>query len=207
MSKSKATQNKSNMTNKTARLKSESENSNSQYPLANHAEEAIGNVVELFKKMKSGNEFEFVFFAKRGKYLPQEKYIELLHFIAGRAEGNDKLILLDPEDTLDITYQPDIETNIRCTITGTDKINSLMKKLNMWRNHVVFKTLVNLWGKKEPGLGLMKKEKKSDLMVDVEDLDFRVRLSDESKLSKDEIAKLEKLDENNMSQIKFRYKQ
>lgn len=175
-------------------------------PLANNIGDKLNDIVELFKQIKKDSEFEFIFFGKRGKYLPQEKYIELLNFFSGRAE-NPKYKLTEPENTLDITYQPDIETNMRCTLSGTDTINSLMKKVSMFRNHVAFKTLVDLWKKKTSGIEIIKKEKKSELMVDVEDLEFRARLSTESKVTDEEIKKLLILDETNMTKIKFRYKQ
>lgn len=176
------------------------------FPLVDNIGDKVNDIVELFKQIKKDSEFEFIFFGKRGKYLSQEKYIELLNFFSGRAE-NSKYILVEPENTLDITYQPDIETNMRCTLVGAETINSLMKKVSMFRNHVAFKTLIDLWKKKTPGIEIMKKEKKSESMVDVEELEFRARLSTESKLTSDEIANLLTLDETNMNKIKFRYKQ
>ena len=175
-------------------------------PLFNIIGNKVNEISELFNKIDTNSEFEFIFFGKRGKYLSQEKYIELLNFFSGRSE-NPKYKLIKPANTLDITYQPDVETNMRCTLIGTENINSLMKKVSMFRNHVAYKTLVDLWKKKTPGIEMMKKEKKFDSMVDVEDLEFRARLSAETKLEKDEIQLLLNLDETNMTKIKFRYKQ
>lgn len=178
----------------------------STMPLFNSIGNKVNEIIELFNKIKNDSEFEFIFFGKRGKFLPQEKYIELLNFFSGRSE-NPKYKLLKPENTLDITFQPDMETNMRCTLIGTENINSLMKKVSMFRNHVAFKTLTDLWKKKTKGIEMMKKEKKSELMVDVEELEFRARLSAENKLTSDEINFLLNLDETNMAKIKFRYKQ
>lgn len=177
------------------------------FPLAEYAGEAINNVINLFTKVKSGDEFEFIFFSKKGRYLPQEKYIELLNYFAIKAFKNPKLTLVKPSDMLDITYQQDMETNFRVTIDTTDKINSLMKKLNLLKNHVIFRTLVDLWKKKETGLNLIKKEKKVDSLVDVDDFDFRARLSGESEVSKEDLEKLLALNEKNIGKIKYRYKQ
>lgn len=181
-------------------------NPDGMLPLENNIGNKVNEIVELFKQIKSDSEFEFIFFGKRGKYLPQEKYIELLNFFTGRSE-NPKYTLMQPENTLDITYQPNIETNMRCTLVGSDAIDSLMKKVSMFRNHVTLKTLTDLWRKKTPGIEIIKKEKKSELMVDVEDLEFRARLSSENKITSEEIKMLLNLDETNLPKIKFRYKQ
>lgn len=176
--------------------------------LSEHIGDKIKTITDLFSKVKNGDEFEFIFFSKRGKFLPQEKYIELLKFFNSRVSSDKNLKLLEPEDTLDINYQKDPETNIRCTVHG-EKITSLMKKVSLLKNHVVLKTLVDIWNrnKKESGLEMMKKEKKIEEVIDVDELDFRVRLSKESKLSNDEVKELLILNETNMSKIKFRYKQ
>jgi hypothetical protein len=178
------------------------------YPLLDVAKNEINEIIELFKNVKKGQEFEFIFFSKKGRYLPQEKYIELLSYLASKSTASGSTSkLIDPEDTLDIIYQPSIEVSYRCTITGAPKINSLMKKLNMSKNHVVFRTLVELWKKGESNLDVIKKEKKLSQTVDVDNLDFRVRLSDESTLTKKETDELMNIDENSMSKIRFRYKQ
>jgi SAM-dependent methyltransferase len=175
--------------------------------IKNHiGEENINNLEKLFGKVKKDDEFEFIFFGRKGKYLPQEKYIQLLKFFSKRSEKFG-LKLIAPDDTLDVSYQPDMETNMRCTISGTSKINTIMKKVSMWKNHVVFKTLVSMWNKKESGLDLMKKEKKVEELVDIDDLDLRARLSIESKLSKEEIKNMLDIDEKSMHKIKYRYKQ
>lgn len=180
----------------------------SEFPLIDYAGNIINEVVELFKKTKSGNEFEFIFFSKRGRYLPQEKYNELLNYFVARSKQDSKVKLLEPSDILDITYQEDMENVFRCSVDTLDKINYYMKKLNMFRNHVTFRTLIDLSkNPKEQGLSVMKKEKKSDSTIDVDDLDFRARLSLETLPTKEEMEKLSKLDEKSMNKIKFRYKQ
>lgn len=179
---------------------------NNDLPLTNNIGNKVNDIIELFKQIKDDSEFEFIFFGKRGKYLSQEKYIELLNFFAAKSE-NTKYKLIEPQNTLDITFQPNVENNIRCTLVGTDNINSLMKKVSLFRNHVAFKTLVDLFKKKVQGIELIKKEKTKESMVDVEELEFRARLSKESLLSDDEIQQLLNIDETNMTKIKFRYKQ
>jgi len=180
----------------------------SNIALSEHIGDKIKSITDLFGKVKNGDEFEFIFFSKRGKHLPQEKYIEILKFFNKRSSLDKQVKLIEPVDTLDINYPQDTETNIRCSISG-DKITSLMKKVSLLKNHVVFRTLVDIWNRDKKGsqLEFMKKEKKVEEVVDVDELDFRIRLSKESKLSKEEIPELLSLNETNMSKIKFRYKQ
>ena len=49
----------------------------------------------------------------------------------------------------------------------------------------------------------MKKEKKAEQIVDIDDFDLRARLSSENKLSSDELSMLSKIDENAMNKIKY----
>ena len=167
-------------------------------------DEKIKEIQDLFDKTSKDDEFEFIFFSKKGKYLSQEKYINLLKIISLRAK---KYKLVEPHDTLDIIYQPDNETNYRCTIDGTDNIYNTMKKFNKSKNHVIFRTLVEFHSKKKENIELIKKDKKHDNTIDVDDFDFRVRLSKESQITKEELETLKKLDETTMNNIKFRFKQ
>ena len=82
-----------------------------------------------------------------------------------------------------------------------------MKKFNKSKNHVIFRTLVEFHSKKKENIELIKKDKKHDNTIDVDDFDFRVRLSKESQITKEELETLKKLDETTMNNIKFRFKQ
>lgn len=167
------------------------------------------NLYKLFEEVKNEDEFELIFFGKKGSFLQQEKYIKLLKYLSKYAEIS-KLNFLEPCDILDINYSLDKNTSIRCTITKRENINKIMKKLNVPKNHVVFKTLVELYfnSKVKPdGMSFMKKEKENNYVVDVEDFDFRARLSHEVELTKDDIKHCLELDEKHMNKINFRYKQ
>lgn len=167
------------------------------------------NLYKLFDEVKSGDEFELIFFGKKGSFLQQEKYIKLLKYLSKYAEIG-KLHFLEPHDILDINYSFNKDTSIRCTITDRENINKIMKKLNVPKNHVVFKTLVELYfnSKNKPdGLSFMKKEKENANVVDVDDFDFRARLSHEVDLTKEDIKHCLEIDEKYMNKINFRYKQ
>ena len=109
----------------------------------------IKNIRELFKNTKKGYEFEFMFFTRKGKFLSQEKYIQLLKFISARSNRDDKLVLSNPIDTLDVIYSEGSDTNVRCSIIGSENISLYMNKLNNMKNHVIFRTLVEYYKRKK----------------------------------------------------------
>lgn len=167
------------------------------------------SLYKLFNDVKAGDEFELIFFGRKGSFLQQEKYIKLLKYLSKYAEIG-KLHFLEPCDILDINYSVDRDTSIRCTITDRENINKIMKKLNVPKNHVVFKTLIELYfnSKNKPtGVSFMKKEKENANVVEVEDFDFRARLSHEVDLSKSDIEHCLNIDEKYMNKINFRHKQ
>jgi SAM-dependent methyltransferase len=169
-------------------------------------DELTSNITALFNQTKKGEEYEFIFFGRNGKYLPQEKYIGLLKYFNMIAAENPT-VLNEPDDTLDIVYRSDNITFFRLTLTGADTINSYMKKLSAYQNHVVFRTFVKMWSKGDKKISLMKKIKTTDRTIDIDELDLRVRLSDESEVTKDDIAMLKELDETHLNKINYRYKQ
>ena len=169
-------------------------------------DENIKKIQDLFSGVKTGDEFEFIFFSKKGSYLSKEKYVCLLKFLMYMTEKKIYTVS-GPSDTLDINFSSDEEIVYRCSITEKDsRIATYMKKLSRG-NHVVFRTLVDMWKKKAEGIELMKKEKESGNTIDIDDLNFRVRLSKESSVTKDEVKMLLDLDETNIRKIKYRYKQ
>lgn len=164
---------------------------------------------KLFEKTGTNDEFELIFFGKKGSFLQQEKYIKLLKYLSKYSEIV-KLQFVEPVDILDITYNLDKDTSVRCTVEGRDNINKIMKKLNILKNHVIFKTLVDLYfnSKTKPeGTSFMKKEKENSNVIEVDDFDFRARLSHELELSKDDVKHCLQIDETYIKRINFRYKQ
>ena len=104
-------------------------------------------IKELFKKTDNNHEFEFIFFTRNGKYLSQEKYIQLLKYISTKAHLNDKLQIVGPVDMLDVIYSEN-DANIRCSINGSDNINKYMKNISKMKNHEIFKSLIKKHKKK-----------------------------------------------------------
>lgn len=196
------------MSRKTTKTNKESDVKNNRF--INRFDVNIKNDIEkLFDSVKKGDEFEFIFFSKKGSYLPQEKYIQILKYFIKRSE-KEKYEIVKPTDTLDIIYRPDFETNYRCTIENSQNINKLMKKVILLKNHVIFKTLLDIWkkdGTEKTGISTMKKIKESENVVDINDYDLRIRASKEEKLSKSDIENLSTINETTLKKINYRYKQ
>jgi len=168
--------------------------------------ELTEQIESLFNSTKKGDEFEFIFFNRKGKYLTQEMYSNLLKYFAHRAD-DDVNIMTGPIDTLDLLYNLSDSIVIRGSIKGHDNINSYLKKLSLLKNHVIFSSLVKLWLKGDKNIHFMKKIKTQSKTVDIDDLDLRARLSKESELTKEEINIIKNLDETNINKITYRLKQ
>lgn len=163
-------------------------------------------IEKLFKTTTDNGEFEFIFSNKNGKYITQEKYIKLLKYLQIRKK-NSKLDSLGPMEILDINFSPDKETTYRVTIEG-ENINNYLKKVDLWKTHVVFKTFVNMaHEKKDKNITLMKKLKEKDNTIDLEDVNMRVRLSQETELTKSDFDVINKIDYTAQQNITFRLKQ
>ncbi len=169
--------------------------------------DVIDNINSVFSKIDKDDEFEASFFNFNNTYLSFEKYFILLEFIKKRSKAQ-KLELVS-EDTLDIIYtQSDTNDTYRITITGMDNINKYMKILHEWKNHVIFKVLINKIGEGEKNISIMKKIKNRDNNYDINDLNIRLRLSKEnSDIPKNELKTLEKLDYTQANKIFFRMKE
>jgi SAM-dependent methyltransferase len=168
--------------------------------------EQMKYIRELFKKTDKDHEFEFIFFTRKGKYLSQEKYIQLLKFISARSHNNDKLQIVGPIDTLDIILSED-DKNIRCSIGESENIMKYMKNVSKLKNHEIFKSIIKKYKKNKENIHVQKKEKSISDTIDIEEFDFRVRLSRETELSDDEIEKYSKITDKTIKNIIFRIKQ
>lgn len=175
--------------------------------IVNLFEKNIYNSIDnLFKKTNVNGEFEFIFSNKDGKYITQEKYIKLLKYLQIRKKSS-KLDSIGPIEILDINFTPDKETTYRVTIEGNN-INEYLKKVDLWKTHVIFKTFVNMSIEKgDKNITVLKKAKDKDNTIDIFDLNMRVRLSQETELTKSDIQLIEKIDHTSQKNISFRLKQ
>lgn len=166
----------------------------------------ITKIKNMFKDVKNDTEFEFIFFGRKGRYLSQEKYIQILSFLNSR----NNLQIVQPYDMLDIIYNYDTENIYRCSIYGSTNINKIMKKMSMMKNHVIFRTLTEIYESKEYPksiLSVIKKEKNIEHTIDIDDFDLRVRSSKELELTKKDFDIIKNINETSMRKIRYRYKQ
>ena len=168
--------------------------------------EIYNKVNNLYKKTKLSDEFEFIFMNKDGKYITQEKYIKLLKFLQMKKKMS-KLNSSGPTKILDIVYSPTKETTYRATIED-DNINNYLKMVDLWKSHVIFKTLINMSiDKKDKNIKTMKKIKSKDNTIDITDINIRARLSNELELTKEDIKIINDITYEDQKNIFFRLKQ
>lgn len=155
----------------------------------------------MYSRMLSKHEFEFMFY----NYKPGvndmrlNKFLDMLNFVNYKS----KLINVPIErtNTLDISYKnPKTKETFRITVEGVESINKYMELFHNRNNHVIFNVLVEM-SKDKSDIKLIKKTRSSDNLVDIDDLDIRVRMSEETETS------VETLTEESMRHIIFRYKQ
>jgi SAM-dependent methyltransferase len=167
----------------------------------------IIDIEKLYKNSDPDKEFEFIFSNKDGKYITQEKYIKLLKFLQMRKKIG-KLNSIGPLEILDINYTPTKELTYRVTLEGSNIINEYLKKVDLWKSHVIFKTFVQMAiDKKDPNIKVMKKTKEKDNTIDLTNISMRVRLSGEESLSKQDISTIYDIKYEAQKNISFRLKQ
>lgn len=165
----------------------------------------IKEIDGLYKKIDKNSEFEFIFYNFPKKHLTYEKYIQLLKFFSHRNKAQKKEI--STENILDIVFRQN-ENSFRLTIDGIDDINYIIEPFHKYENHVTLKTLALKSKEKDNSvITLMKKVKDGEKVVDLEDINIRVRLSQELPLSNTEFDNLQKLTHINAKDITFRLKQ
>lgn len=159
----------------------------------------------VYDKYKTGDEFEIMFYNYRQNEnsFGLERFINILKFMKNKSL-NDKNIRVERNNTLDIAYskQKTMET-FRLTVENESDINKYMQNIHLRRNHVIFQVILSKL--KNKNVSLMKKTREE--FYDVNDFNFRVRLSREEEASESEVDELKKLSELDRKRVIFRYKQ
>jgi SAM-dependent methyltransferase len=167
---------------------------------------SIEHVKELLKKVGSNSEFEIIF--NKNTNMTINKFIDVLKYLTVLSNTNKYKLI--KETTLDVGMtsitNKDI-INYRITISNIDNINSIINNVKLRKNHVIFSLLVNNIINNYKDITIMKKTKLEKDMVDINEYDMRIRLSDESDVSKQELETLLTIDENERHNIFFRFKQ
>lgn len=165
----------------------------------------ISEITKLFGKVIIGREFEFILFSKPESYLTQERYINLLKYYKAVSKKN-KYLITPIEETLDINYTPEKGITYRISIDN-DYISDYMERTSGWRNSVVYSSLVTMYNKGRKGINLLKKSKKGSSTIDIDEINTRVRLSDEVIIEdKKDVEMLKKLIIEESDNIIYRYK-
>lgn len=168
--------------------------------------ENVNKIEDLYEKITPEHEFEFMFFNYNKVMLNYEKYLIILDYMKKhlRKQTGNALIMTD---NLDISHFDSKDTTHRITINGLDKINYYKKMLDKKRNHVIFNTLIALLDKNTSELSIMSKTKGRDNVIDIDDLNMRVRLSEEKNVKEKKIKELGKMEKEDIINISFRLKQ
>ena len=167
--------------------------------------ETYNNIQSLYQQTKPGQEFELIINNINNKYFGQQKYIQILKYFKYKANQLKSQISI--VDTLDINYKATDVDIYRIILVG-DTINEYIKKLDLWKAHVIFKTLVNLVSKeKKNNILLMKKVKTKENTIDIPELFQKIRLSDENKFTKEDFEKIQTINYKDIDSINFRLKQ
>lgn len=173
--------------------------------------EYSGDIAKLFKKVKKSTEFEIDFNMDKTSSISYEKYVSLMEYLTYRKIANKLEIL--KSITLDVNFSQiigdEIRENYRITISGREFINKYVSLLQSKNNHVIFNTLLSIAqeGKNDEYITVYKKVKLIEDTYDIPDLNVRIRLADETILSKKDISKIERLTPLQQKMIAFRLKQ
>lgn len=154
------------------------------------------DIASLFNKTSSGKEFEYIFFSKRGHHMNKEKYVLLLKYLKSMSKVK-KIKASPPTHTLDVGFTVRTDDNkstgmgehtaYRISIEGEDNINSIIDKIGeiQNKNYVIYKFLLNtiIKDKKNQSITFMRKHRDASSTIEIDDLNIRVRLSDEDDLT------------------------
>ena len=161
-------------------------------------------ITRLFHKTEKTDEFELIITNRDNKYFGQEKYIQLLKYLRHRSVQTKSEI--KSMDMLDVVYSHDENIKYRASITGIDKINKYISQLDLWKSHVIFKSLVRI-SKEKKDIKLLKKIRDKDNICDVLDFNMRFKLSKEQEFKKEDFDICENINYEKIPNISFRLKQ
>jgi SAM-dependent methyltransferase len=164
----------------------------------------LTEIYRLFSKTEKTDEFELIIMNHDNKYFGQEKYIQLLKYLKHRSISAKSEI--KNTDILDVVYSYDDNTNYRASINGVDKINKYISQLDLWKSHVIFKSLVRI-SKEKKDINLLKKIRDKNNIHTIEDYNMRFKLSKEQQFSDDDYKICEDVTYEFIPKITFRLKQ
>jgi len=161
---------------------------------------------DLLKKINSSSEFEIIF--NKNTPITINRFIDMLKYLTVLSKANNFKMV--KESVLDVNYTNFVNKDIinyRISVSNIDNINKIINNVKLRKNHVIFSLLVNYLINDYKDISIMKKTKLERNMIDIDNYDMRVRLSDENDVSKEELQTLLSLEETERHNIIFRYKQ
>lgn len=169
------------------------------------------DIDKLLSQIKKSSEFEVDLNMDKQSSINYEKYVFLMEYLAHRKI--DKKLESEKTISLDVNYSRVVNDtareNYRITVSGKELINKYIGLLRNKNNHVVFNSLIELARRDTDtsGISVYKKTKQLDDMIDIQDLNVRIRLADEQHISRKELGSLPKLDDQQQNMVSFRLKQ
>jgi SAM-dependent methyltransferase len=165
-------------------------------------ESLLNEIEKMYKKITPTSEFEFMFFKNEMMYA--EYFIKILKYLSAKSK-RDKLPIHNIV-TLDINYTASNSDTYRVSVNTQKSINNVIKLLHNRNNHVIFSTLVKLH-EKDDTITIMKKSKNLKNVITIDEFDMKLRLAEETSVTKKEIEELSNLNDTVQKNIIFRYKQ
>uniref|UniRef100_A0A6C0M3D0 mRNA cap 0 methyltransferase domain-containing protein n=1 Tax=viral metagenome TaxID=1070528 RepID=A0A6C0M3D0_9ZZZZ len=167
---------------------------------------ALADIIDIVKNAAKGSEVEVS--VGHGSPLTLEKYVHLLETHVKRHKDVNTNFKILKEVSLDIAFNYDHERlcSHRITIYGLDAINEALNSISMRENHVVFSILISK-AKNDSNISTMTKTRKKTDIIDIPNLQLRMRNSLENPVSDSDMKKLLQLQRGEKEYITYRFKE
>lgn len=166
----------------------------------------IEKITKLFNSIKKNDEFELDM-DKTKTALTYNMYYKLLKFLAVMSKKYN--YVTTQTYALDVNYTMMLNSNrtvYRISINGDATINQTISKFRESNNNTIFSILLEDYKNNKPFIEVYKKERNIERdIIDIDDLNVRIRKTSETKLTSNDIKNIEKFAPYN--DIKFRLKE
>lgn len=173
----------------------------------------LNKIDKLYHNLTKNDEFELMFFnyKQKNNTMSTINYLKILEYLSHKSRISKTPII--KTTSLDINFS-NKSTRIayRITINNIENINKYMEMLNNRKNHVIFNVLASIAMSKEntDSIQLIKKTKTVENTIDIDAFNIRIRVSEEiplTKETKEDKEIIQSINENNIDDIVFRFKQ
>jgi len=163
-------------------------------------------IEKLFNNITKTSEFEFIFRGDDGSTgISYEKFVNIMNILKIRSKDNDLPLIFT--DSLDINYRdPNTMITYRITIDRINNINRYMNIMHRKNNHIIYSVLTKFIKEGDKNLKIMKKTKDADNVIELDEVNIRVRLSEEMSVPTAEMNRLLTLSPEAIPNISYRFK-